>query len=681
MPRYLELLFSVPLKQSFTYLADEKGEGNIGKRAAAPFGRRELTGYIIDEKNEKPDGLPELQLKQIRRVIDKEPIFGAEEIELSAWLSSYYFSSQGEALAAMLPSGRRAGERPSFGADELDDAYSSASALSLSQEQQAALDEITCGGEEDAARTETGGDSVHPSASSSPSKNNFYLYGVTGSGKTEVFLRAAEYFLNLGKSVIYLVPEISLTHQAAEAVGKRFGAFAAMLHSEMSGAARFTEWMRIKRGDARIIVGPRSAVFSPVRGLGLIIIDEEHDNSFKSGSTPRYHARQVAMRRAAKSGAVLVMGSATPSAEAWKLMTEGRIRRLDLTKRLSGGAKPDIKIISLEHTNGCLTGELKEEIRKTALAGRQTILFLNRRGFAYFFHCAVCGFELMCKHCSVSLTWHKGRGRAVCHYCGYSVTAPASCPSCGSLEAGFIGFGTEMVEEEIRRAFPELRVRRVDADSVQKKGALEETLAFFRAGAIDILLGTQMVAKGLNFHGVRLVGVIFADTGLHLPDFRAAERTFSLLVQVAGRAGRFFPDGKVLVQTMRPGDDVIRRACAFDVEGFFEAELRHRREQNFPPYSRLVRLVARSRDASRADAAALRLSKITRALLPRSADILGPAECPISIISGNHRRHLILRSPDMASLHSAVRRALITYEDGKDARVYLEVDVDPVNLL
>ena len=481
--------------------------------------------------------------------------------------------------------------------------------------------------------------------------------------------------------MIYLVPEISLTHQAAEVVTRRFGAGAAMMHSAMSGSERLREWMRIRRGEARIIVGPRSAIFAPASNLGLVIIDEEHDGSFKSGNTPRYHARQVAMRRAAGSGALLLMGSATPSAEAWKLMAEGRIRRLNLTARLSGGAAPLIKPVSLEHCSSCLSPELQEEIRQTALAGRQTILFLNRRGFAYFYHCKECGYELSCKRCSVSLTWHKARGRAVCHYCGYEEAPPASCPSCGSLEAGFMGIGTEMVEEEVRRRFPDLRLRRLDADTIEKKGGLEETLALFKAGTIDVLLGTQMVAKGLNFPGVRLVGVVFADTGLHLPDFRAAERTFSLIVQVAGRAGRFFPDGKVLVQTLRPKDGVIQAACALDVEGFFRAELENRRMQGFPPYSRLIRVVARGRESERVAGALGRFFALVRPLLPRGADILGPAECPLSRIAGNYRRQMLLRGADMAELHRAVRAALEQYEAGKDARVYLEVDVDPAQLL
>jgi primosomal protein N' (replication factor Y) len=558
MASYFDLVFDIPSNQVFTYKADGKGGAAMGKRAMVPFGRREALGYIIGGRESPPAGVKAESLKSVRRVVDGEPHFDEKDLELARWISGYYFCGPGQALAAMIPSGKRAGSYPGLGeAEEI-----TGTPLELSGEQQRALDAVTAA----------------PQSSSI-----FYLYGITGSGKTEVFLRAAEQVLQEGKSVIYLVPEISLTHQMAGAIGKRFGGIASAIHSGMSPANRLTEWMRIRRGEARIVLGPRSAVFAPLRNLGLIIIDEEQDGSYKSGNTPRYHARQIAMRRASAEGARLVMGSATPSAEAWKLMRDGDIRKLTLTRRLAGGEPPEVRPVNLENAAGCLTAELKEEIRETAAMKRQTILFLNRRGFAYFYHCPSCGYELSCKHCSVSLTWHKSRNRAVCHYCGYETAPPGACPQCGSLEAGFTGFGTEMIEEELRRSFPELRIIRADADTTGKKGSLKKALESFRAGEADILLGTQMVAKGLNFPGVRLVGVVLADTGLHLPDFRAAERTFSLVVQVAGRSGRYFPDGRVIVQTLRPRDPVIVKSCALDVEGFFEAELSQREMLGFPP--------------------------------------------------------------------------------------------------
>ncbi len=697
MTAYFEIVFDLPLDQSFTYLIDDKGEAAEGKRAMVPFGRRDCLGYITARRENPPDGVTETTIKKIRRVVDSEPIFEKKDVELAKWIAEFYFCGIGQALASMLPSGKKIPPTTLP-----DDDEESNPTLSMSDEQYAALKAIT-------SPLPDSSPEGAPKSDVNFSSPMFYLYGITGSGKTEVFLRAAQFMMNEGKSVIYLVPEISLTHQTAKVITKRFGSQAATLHSGMSSSARFAEWLRIRRGEAQIVVGPRSAVFAPVKNLGLIIIDEEHDGSYKSGNTPRYHARQIAFRRCSQEGARLVMGSATPSAEAWKLMNDGAITRLHLSRRLSGGKMPEIKPVSLAGTTGCLSKELKDEIRLTAQMGRQTILFMNRRGFAHFYQCPDCGWEQTCKKCSVSLTWHKSRNRCMCHYCGYSEPPPASCPKCGSINAGYRGFGTEMIEEEVRRTFPDLRLRRVDADTAGKKSGssssdsesgadenaaasnliagnlaasrLEETLSLFKAGMIDILLGTQMVAKGLNFPGVRLVGVVFADTGLHLPDFRAAERTFSLIVQVAGRAGRYFPDGKVIVQTLRPQDPTIIRSCTLDTEGFFNAELAQRKALNFPPFSRIIRFTVRAKEENRANAAIKRLANLAAPLIPKDADVLGPSECPIGIINNNFRRHLILRGASMGSLHYAAREILARYEKGKDAKVYLEVDVDPVSML
>jgi len=664
LPQYFDLVFDIPTDQSFTYMIDDKNEASAGKRAMVPFGRRDCLGYIIAQRDDLPQGITSETVKKIRRVVDSSPLFDTNDVDIARWMAGFYLCGIGQALSSMIPSGRKM-IYPTLPDSDIDEEEELK--LSISDEQAVALSAITSPGKK-------GKDNLPVM---------FYLFGITGSGKTEVFLRAAQYMLNAGKSVIYLVPEISLTHQTAKMIGMRFGSQAATLHSAMSPSSRLAEWMRIRSGDAPIVIGPRSAVFAPVPNLGLIIIDEEHDGSYKSGNTPRYHARQVALRRCSQESARLVMGSATPSAEAWKLMSEGNITRLNLTKRLSGGGMPEIKPVSLLKTEGCLTNELKEEMRITAGMGRQTILFLNRRGFAHFYQCPDCSWEQICRRCSVSLTWHKKRGRCICHYCGYSEAPPSSCPNCGSLQAGYRGFGTEMIEEEVRRTFPDLRLCRIDADTAGKKGnsTLEETLTQFKTGMIDILLGTQMVAKGLNFPGVRLVGVVFADTGLHLPDFRAAERTFSLIVQVAGRAGRYFPDSKVIVQTLRMDDPVIKRSCALDVTGFYNAELTQRQALNFPPFSRIIRFTIRAKDNKRAEEAINRLSSLLKKHLPKGADMLGPAECPIGIINNNHRKHIILRNSTLGAIHGAAQQVLALYEKNKDAKTYLEIDVDPVSML
>ena len=494
-----------------------------------------------------------------------------------------------------------------------------------------------------------------------------------------MFLRLAEEALAESRSVIYLVPEIALTHQLIGELEGRFGNLLAVIHSGLTPAQRLSEWRRIQSAEARFVVGARSAVFAPLSGVGLIIIDEEHEGSYKSSSTPRYHARQVAMKRNATHGARLVMGSATPSAEAFHLMRTGKIARFDLPERLSGGAKPDMQIIDMRREDGVLSRALVEAMRETVAEGRQIILFLNRRGFSYFFHCRSCGYETKCKYCAVAMTFHKSRGRLICHYCGYSDAPINQCPDCGSLDVGYSGFGTEMIEEEVSRRFPELAVRRIDTDSVRKKGVLQSTLDMFKSGEIDVLLGTQMVAKGLNFPGVKLVGIVLADTGLHLPDFRSQERTFALIVQVSGRAGRFVPDGRVLIQTYKPENEAIRLAATDDIETFYTNELEARKQLMFPPFTRIIRLVFRGKNPSKVATAASSAAKALHKDLPASTEVLGPAECPLSVIAGNTRHQLLVRTAEFSAAHSIVGAFLRT--TNRVAGIYIEVDIDPVSLL
>ncbi len=667
-PLYLEVVFNLPLCQSFTYSVPfPEREDYEGLRVEVFFGRRKMTGFCVSSSSELPDDLPfpAEGIKEIRRVIDKEPLFGTGEISLARWISDYYLCSAGEALSAMLPSGRRETES---GALAGEDGEFSPASVELSDEQREAVRGIL-----EAARAGDG------KAARAAADGAIYLYGVTGSGKTEVFLQAAEAVLASGRDVVYLVPEISLTHQVEESVRKRFGAEAAVLHSGLTGSRRFSEWMRIRRGEARVVVGARSAVFAPVRNLGLIIIDEEHDSSYKSGTSPRYHARQVAMKRCAESRCALVMGSATPSVEAWHLIKTGLMRSFKLTKRLSGGAPPSIQVVSLAGRQRALTDELIEEVRAAKRAGRQSIIFLNRRGFSHYFRCSTCGYELLCRNCSVPATYHRAKGVMKCHYCGWQSRPPSSCPECGSLDVSYSGIGTEYLESEISASFPDCSIKRVDTDALSGKDDLRETLEEFRNGKIDILLGTQMVAKGLNFPGVSLVGIAMADTGLHMPDFRAAERTFALIVQVAGRAGRFFPDGKVILQTMNPNNPVIRFAKDCDLESFYAHELAQRAELSFPPFARLVRLVFRSKTLKQAEAGAEGAAAILSGSLPEGCEVLGPAECPLATIAGNHRQQVILRGKRVAPLIEAAR----AFRDGYKAHpsLYVEYDVDPQSLL
>lgn len=684
---WIEVFLNLPLHSSFFYRqtmsAPQKEENReteakprkaksakkavlpaeTGCRAQVMFGNRRMTAFIVGTYTELPPAVdfPVEKIREIGRVIDEKPLFTEELIRLALWMEDYYLCGRGEALSAMLPSGKREAQTSLFTADFDADEFDK---HPLSDEQRTAVDTIL----------------------SEKKELMHYLYGSTGSGKTEVFLRLAEQKLAEGKGVIYLVPEIGLTKQIIDAVTGRFGETAAVLHSALTGSEKLAQWRRILEKKARVVIGARSAVFAPVPDLGLIIIDEEHDGSYKSGNSPRYSARQIAIKRCTDRGIPLVMGSATPSVEAWHLMRGKRICEHRLTKRLAGGAMPSIEIVDLgsrsedSKTNGCISRRLEREIRAVLEDKRQAILFLNRRGFTHFFRCKSCGFDLKCKNCSTSLTYHKKAGVLRCHYCGLSVRPPSECPSCASLDIEYTGFGTEFIEEEIRVKFPYARVIRADSDSLDGKDDLVKKLEAFKAGEADILLGTQMVAKGLNFPRVRLVGVVSADTGLHLPDFRAAERTFSLIVQVAGRAGRFFPDGKVIVQTYNPENKAVALACSGDIEAFYREELGERRLLHFPPYSRLLRLVFRSADEKKADEASQEAARILEQVSdPSHVNILGPAECPLEKIAANYRKHILLRSNKIAPLQKAAADLLSAYKNRQG--VYIEVDVDPVSLL
>ncbi len=675
--QYLEVILNLPVNQGFTYsyIPPEKEKPElvpeIGKRAEIMFGNKKTQGFIINIQDTIPANCPVEpgKIKPIKRVIDKEPLFGKELIEMASWVSRYYLCTLGEAVFSMIPSGRRETSAGGFGFEE---EVGQKKRTELSSEQAQAVEEILSASgllNRFAPRNDDGSSFFH------------YLYGPTGSGKTEVFLSLAEKILETGKGVIYLVPEIGLTAQVVQSVRERFGNTAAVLHSGLTPSQRLTEWHRIMHKEARVVVGARSAVFAPVPDLGLIIIDEEHDGSYKSGNNPRYHARQVAMHRCTTQKIPLLMGSATPSVEAWYGMQTGSIIRHTLTKRLAGGQMPHISCIDLSYfpSDGCISKPLEEQINKTLEKKHQVILFMNRRGFTHFFRCNQCGFELKCKNCSVPLTYHKVENRLRCHYCGWSTFPPESCPQCGSFDIGSSGFGTEFIEAETRAKFPNARIVRLDTDVLKNKEELITTLEDFRNGKYDIMLGTQMVAKGLNFPKLELVGVILADAGLHMPDFRAGERTFSLITQVAGRAGRYFPDGKVIVQTYSPGKGPVLFACQNRIEDFYGTELAEREMLDFPPFSRLLRLVFRSFNKTLAAETARDAVRILSDGAPRGMEIIGPAECPIEKINSSWRYQILLKGSSIIPLQTAARKLLFDYTHNQN--VYIEYDVDPVSLL
>ena len=679
--KYLEVILNLPVDQGFTYsyIPPEKEKPElipqVGKRAEIMFGNKKTEGFIINISDSIPKNCPveESKIRPIKRIIDKEPLFGQELIDIARWVSKYYLCTFGEAVFSMIPSGRR---ETGAGGFSFEEEITGKPINTLSDEQQKAVNEIL---------QSTSNSSNKNESNKTAAPLYHYLYGPTGTGKTEVFLSLAEKILAQGKGVIYLVPEIGLTGQVAQSVAQRFGNTAAILHSGLTPSQRLGEWHRIMHKEARVVVGARSAVFAPVPDLGLIIIDEEHDGSYKSGNTPRYHARQVAMYRCANIGIPLLMGSATPSVEAWHGMEKGTITRHVLSKRLAGGEMPHLSCIDLNlfPNDGCISKPLEDQIKKTLEKKHQAILFLNRRGFTHFFRCNSCGYELLCKNCSVPLTYHKNENRLRCHYCGWSSIPPESCPDCGSLDIGISGFGTEYIEAETRAKFPNAKIIRLDTDSVKNKEELLNSLEEFKQGKYDIMLGTQMVAKGLNFPKLELVGVILADAGLHMPDFRAGERTFSLITQVAGRAGRYFPDGKVVVQTYSPGREPVLYACKNQIKEFYAQELQQREMLEFPPYSRLLRLVFRSYNKTLAFESAVEAVKILKENIPtgtaKGVEIIGPAECPIERINSSWRYQILLKGKIISPLQAMARTLLYNYKHNQN--VYIEYDVDPVSLL
>jgi primosomal protein N' (replication factor Y) (superfamily II helicase) len=520
----------------------------------------------------------------------------------------------------------------------------------------------------------------------------FLLQGITGSGKTEVYLQSAARTLELGRSVLFLVPEIALTHDAVDRVCARFGRTVAVLHSGLSAGERFDEWRRLARREARVAVGVRSAVFAPVPELGLVVVDEEHDGAYKQEDGLRYNARDLAIVRARDASCPVVLGSATPSMESRYNAELGRYSRLELRERIEQRPLPAVEAVDLrtEPPIGdppIFAARFAEALSENLAHGGQSLLFLNRRGFAHYLQCRVCGHVLGCPNCSVALTLHLRERRVRCHHCDYGEPARDLCPQCTSPSLTDFGIGTEQVETAIERFLPAARVRRMDRDTVRRKGAMAELLRDWREARIDVLIGTQMVAKGHDVPGVTFVGVVNADPSLNLPDFRAAERTFQLLTQVAGRAGRGDLPGRVLIQTRRPDHYAIRHALTHDFESFVAEELRYRDALGYPPFRKLAVVRFDGEDAGQVEAAARELAADAKRRNEsrdrgRRARILGPAPAPLERLRGRYRWHLLFKAADVRDLREAVQPSIReSAERARHAGVRIAVDVDPYAML
>jgi primosomal protein N' (replication factor Y) len=842
---FAEVAVPVHVRQTFTYIlpGDLASRAAVGSRVTVPFGRKTLTGFIV-ALHEHPAGeVPESDIKDVEGLIDEAPVISREILELTRWVSDYYFAPWGECIRAALPAGaavvservltitdagrsdlahldrasskrlalelfshsdlitvrqlerqfskprahamikqleraglvqtsqrvgetrmkpklqnavRLTGSGSGFGVESseliaegsveasshksrprnhkprtqnvvkplnekqhrviellrlkgeplplselLDEAGVTASVVRtlekrgvvevyarevrrdplahiarhpaevvrLNSEQQAALDQIV-------------------SQMSERKYGTFLVHGVTGSGKTEVYLRAMREAVTGGQGALMLVPEISLTPVLSRRLRSNFGDAVAILHSSLSEGERTDEWRRIKQGDARVVIGTRSAVFAPVENLGLIIVDEEHESSYKQDDSPRYHGRDTAIMRAVQTNAVVVLGSATPSVESYHNAQTGKYTYLRLQTRYGDRALAAVEIVDMREVfkrhgkQQTFSDELTEAIAETHARREQSMILLNRRGFSAFALCRSCGLAIHCPDCDVTLTFHRYNESLQCHYCGYIRPAPRQCPACEGQYIHYVGYGTEQLEAKLREMFPAMNIARLDRDTTRRRGSFEQIIMEFAEGGIDLLVGTQMIAKGHDFHNVTLVGVVSVDAGLALPDFRAAERTFQLLTQVSGRAGRGDRPGRVIIQTYHPQHYSIVYAREQNYEEFFRRESNFRRSMHYPPFSALVNVLVHDKDLEKTNATASQFARELReAASGTGLRVLGPAPAPISRIKGEHRVQVLIKASTRSQAREALERAMDrTLASGASAQA-INVEVDPMNLM
>ncbi len=722
----------------FDYRVPKTFVGRIapGQRIRVPLGKsnRFVVAYCLEicEQADNP------QLKDIAAIIDEAPLVTSALLRLAQWMAEYYLCPLGTVLETVIPACVRnqAGTRlvPHYRLAPCSDGFPSltekqarvVAALLEAPGQRLSRDALT----RTAGCTTAVLDNLvkrgilvkemarirhsQPDATTLPRQERLILnnqqqealeiiqeavstgeyrgiliYGVTGSGKTEVYIQAIEYVVKKGKQAIVLVPEISLTPQTVERFRSRFD-YVAVLHSHLTDAERAAQWDWIASGQVQVVVGARSAIFAPTPHLGLIVMDEEHETSFKQEAAPRYHARDVALRRAQIEQIPLVLGSATPSLESWYRTQQGELTLIRLPERIGGRTLPAVKPIDLRQpkhsraSRGVITRQLHAAIHEALENGGQVILLLNRRGFATHVQCSACGYVLMCPDCEIALTHHRSFSKVLCHYCGHEAPSPKACPECQSAAIRFSGVGTERLEAEVKARFPEATCLRMDADSMRSREAYERAFRLFREGKIQILLGTQMIAKGLDFPNVTLVGVVNADTALHFPDFRAAERTFQMVTQVAGRTGRGPHGGLVLVQTFSPEHFAIQSAVRHDFEGFAAQELPIRMAFGYPPISRLVRLIISAEKELEAAGWAERVARsfsksLSQTGRPDAARVVGPAPAPLMKLRGKYRYHIQILGKDERLIRTLVRCGLQCLEEAR--QVSWVVDVDPVDML
>ncbi len=721
--RVLEIAVNASVKKTFHYRAPEDLKEHLvpGARVLVPFGNRKITGTVIGFPDKA--GVP--GLKSVIELLDN-PVT-PDLLALALWMSDYYLHPLGQTIETLLPKALSRAkpkkkkylqfadgdhdrgpvrgpkqkelllllrDRKVIGMEDLKN-FSPATIRALCNAEMATIiDKETAGRHDDGEFRPSVPPELMPAqreavqsiseAVVNGSFGVFLLHGVTGSGKTEVYLHAIKQLVGTGKGAIVLVPEIALTPQLLARFRGRFNDRVAVLHSGLTDRERADEYRRIQAGQVVVAIGARSAVFAPIEKVGLIIVDEEHENSYKQEEGLRYSARDVAIMRAKFTNAVAVLGSATPSLESYYNARSGKYRYLRLADRVDDRPMPEVAVVDVKilPRSSLYSPLLIEHITQRLARNEQSLLLLNRRGFSSVLICGDCGLAVKCPSCSVSLTFHKAEQKLKCHYCGFFTPPPDKCPACHGISLKPLGSGTQKIEEELRALFPTARILRMDSDSVKGRQAYETLLGKVDRREVDILLGTQMVAKGHDFPAVTLVGVVDADVGLNLPDFRAAEKTFQLVTQAAGRAGRGELGGEVIIQTMNPNHYSIRHSRTHDYEGFYNEEIAYRTQLGYPPIGRIIKIEIKSAQESLAsEAARTARNRIRNLLRGRDTVLLGPAPAPISRVRGQYRFHLLLLSQQRDKIRSLAieGRNAVEMKYGRKCRVI--VDVDPVNLM
>ncbi|RJQ46191.1 MAG: primosomal protein N' [Nitrospiraceae bacterium] len=650
--------------EAFTYIVPERLETRIrkGVRVLAPFRRGRKVGIVQNTENVAQGAEPkQLTLKPIEEVLDDEPLISENLLNLIQWAGQYYLSTSGMALKNAVPSGIFEGRKSGRSRIVYDNEIKPMKVYDLTDEQEKALSEI-----------------------SKARSGAFLLHGVTGSGKTEVYLRAIE-ALGGGEAIV-LVPEIALTAQIIDRFRSRFHEKAAFFHSGLSPGERISQWWKIRNGEVRVALGVRSAVFAPFRNLAMIIIDEEHEASYKQFEGLRYSARDTALARAKIEGVKIVLGSATPSMESYYHAKKGKLAYLELSHRIEQKPMPYVEIIDMtkeEKESLSYSRKLLSVLRKNLSDGHQSLIMLNRRGYSPFLMCTDCGYTYKCPACSITLTYHKDTKTLKCHYCDSHLVPQEICPHCKGIKIKYIGLGTQRIEEELHDLIPDLSLKRMDRDTTRRKLSHYRIVKEMEEKKIDVLLGTQMIAKGHDFPDVTVAAVVFADVALNLPDFRSSERTFQLFTQLAGRAGRGKAPGKVYIQTYEPDHYVFEFVRNHDYSGFYKKEIELRRELSYPPFSKIVRLIFSFRNKEDGAKTVKSISAKIKKIIPRDSksdiEMLGPSSAPIEKIRNYWRWHLVLKGTNSKALRQSAMHIINAVQDMKGMRI--DVDVDPISLM